>query len=106
MKSFDERCYYLLRLVPSGRVTTYGEIARALGSKGFRAVGGAMNRNPYAPEVPCHRVVCGDGKIGGFASGVVKKVGMLKEEEVKVVGRRVVDFDERFFGFHKKSQRL
>ena len=99
MDSFCERCYGLLRLVPRGRVTTYGEIARVLGSKGFRAVGMAMNRNPYAPEVPCHRVVCSDGGIGGFAEGTKRKVEMLRAEGVEVVDCRVVGFEEMFWGF-------
>jgi methylated-DNA-[protein]-cysteine S-methyltransferase len=99
MDSFCERCYGLLRRVPSGRVTTYGEIARALGSRGFRAVGMAMNKNPYAPEVPCHRVVCSDGKIGGFAGGTKRKVEMLREEGVEIVDGRIVGFAERFWGF-------
>jgi len=89
----------VLRKVPLGRVTTYGEIARALGSKGFRAVGMAMNRNPYAPEVPCHRVVGVGGKIGGFAEGVEKKIGMLKREGVEVKEGRVVDFEKVFYRF-------
>jgi methylated-DNA-[protein]-cysteine S-methyltransferase len=96
MKSFSESCYDLLRRVPRGRVTTYGEIARALNSKSFRAVGNAMNKNPYAPEVPCHRVVYGDGRVGGFASGVRKKIKMLESEGVKVTNGRVVDFDRVF----------
>lgn len=97
MKSFANRCYDVLRRVPRGRVTTYGEIARALGSKGFRAVGMAMKKNPYAPEVPCHRVVGAGGKIGGFASGTGKKIKMLKKEGVDVVEGRVMDFEKRFF---------
>ena len=95
-KSFAGRCYEVLRRVPRGRVTIYSEIARALRSKGFRAVGGAMNKNPYAPEVPCHRVVGAGGVIGGFASGVLKKVKMLKTEGVEVKGGRVVDFEKVF----------
>jgi len=87
----------LLRLVPVGRVTTYGEIARALGSKGFRAVGMSMNKNPYAPEVPCHRVVGAGGKIGGFAEGVDKKIRMLRREGVRVVDGMVVDFERVFW---------
>jgi len=74
----------------------YSEIARALRSKGFRAVGGAMNKNPYAPEVPCHRVVGAGGVIGGFASGVLKKVKMLRAEGVEVRGGKIVDFEKVF----------
>jgi methylated-DNA-[protein]-cysteine S-methyltransferase len=98
-KSFSERCYDLLRKVPKGRVTTYGEIARALGSSGARAVGNAMNKNPYAPEVPCHRVVGAGGNIGGFASGVGNKIELLKGEGIRVVEGRVVDFEKFFYRF-------
>ncbi len=99
MKSFSERCYDLLRKVPRGRVTTYGEIARALGCRAFRAVGSAMNKNPYAPEVACHRVVGSGGKIGGFGFGVDKKILILKREGVEVLDGKVVDFGEKFFRF-------
>jgi len=52
MKSFSDKVYDLLRKVPKGRVTTYKEIAHALGSRAYRGVGQAMKRNPYAPDVP------------------------------------------------------
>ncbi len=52
MTTFSERVYDLLRKVPQGRVTTYKEIARAMGTKAYRGVGQAMRRNPHAPEVP------------------------------------------------------
>ncbi len=52
MKKFADKAYDLLRKVPAGRVTTYREIAHALGTKAYRGVGQAMKRNPYAPEVP------------------------------------------------------
>jgi len=99
MRSFSERCYDLLRKVPGGRVTTYGEIARGLGCSAYRAVGMAMNRNPYAPEVACHRVVGAGGVIGGFEHGVKQKIEMLKVEGVGVVDGRVVDFESVFWRF-------
>jgi len=89
MKSFNERCYALLRKVPKGKVTTYKEIARALNSKAYRAVGNAMNKNPYAPHVPCHRVVKNSGSLGGFASGPRKKTLMLKKEGVEVTKGKI-----------------
>ena len=52
MKTFSEKAYDLLRKVPKGRVTTYKEIAHALGSRSYRGVGQAMKKNPYAPTVP------------------------------------------------------
>jgi methylated-DNA-[protein]-cysteine S-methyltransferase len=52
MKTFSDKAYDLLRTVPKGRVTTYKEIANALGTRAYRGVGQAMKRNPYAPQVP------------------------------------------------------
>ncbi len=96
-KSFDEKCYEILRIVPRGRVTTYGELAKAAGSpSAARAVGNAMNKNPYAPRVPCHRVVGSDGKLVGFASGVDEKVKMLKKEGVEIVNGKV-DLEKYFY---------
>jgi methylated-DNA-[protein]-cysteine S-methyltransferase len=79
---FNERCYALLRRVPKGKVTTYKALANALGTRAYRAVGQAMNRNPHAPHVPCHRVVSSDGSIGGFAHGTEAKVKMLRKEGI------------------------
>lgn len=83
-ESFNERCYVLLRQVPRGKVTTYKALAQALGTKAYRAVGNAMNKNPYAPEVPCHRVVNTSGELGGFAHPMEKKIALLKSEGVKI----------------------
>ena len=71
--TFNERCYQLLQKVPKGNVTTYKEIAHKLETKAYRAVGNAMNKNPYAPQIACHRVVNSDGRIGGFASNIKNK---------------------------------
>ena len=89
MKTFNERCYDILRRVPKGKVTTYSELARALKSKAYRAVGNAMKKNPHAPEVPCHRVVRSDGDVGGFASGTKKKISMLKKEGVEITKGKI-----------------
>lgn len=84
MKSFNERCYALLRRVPKGKVTTYKALAHALNTRAYRAVGNAMNNNPYAPHVPCHRVVNANGSLGGFASGPAAKKRLLESEGVEV----------------------
>ena len=96
MRNFYEECYNILKKVPKGKVTTYKNIARALNSKAYRAVGTAMNKNPYAPKVPCHRVVNSDGKVGKFAHGMAKKVKMLRSEGVDVVDGKI---DLKKFGF-------
>jgi methylated-DNA-[protein]-cysteine S-methyltransferase len=87
--TFNERVWTLTSRVPPGKVTTYGEIARKLGTNGFRAVGNALNRNPYAPEVPCHRVVGGTGALTGFAGGLEKKMRLLINEGVAVRNGKV-----------------
>lgn len=95
-KSFNERCYEILKRVPKGKITTYKEIAKALKSKGYRAVGNAMNKNPYAPEVPCHRVVKSSGEIGGFAHGTKKKIEMLEKEGIEIKNNKI---DMKKFGW-------
>ena|SRR3989338_773598 len=83
--SFSARVYRTLHHVPRGKVTTYAALARAVGRPGAsRAVGNALNRNPHAPRVPCHRVVRSDGAVGGFARGTKRKVAMLRREGVEV----------------------
>ncbi len=64
--AFEMAVYQSVRGVPAGKVTTYGRIAAGLGRGTARAVGSALARNPFAPEVPCHRVVRADGGLGGF----------------------------------------
>ncbi len=99
--NFNEKCYQLLKKVPAGKVTTYKDLAKALKSNGYRAVGNAMNKNPYSflvkgGDVPCHRVLKSTGEIGGFAGGTEKKVSMLRKEGVEVVDGRV---DLKKYGF-------
>ncbi|MBW2967300.1 MGMT family protein [Candidatus Woesearchaeota archaeon] len=96
--TFNSQVWELCKQVPRGKVTTYGEIARALGCKAYQAVGNAMNKNPYGAGmyglddnrmVPCHRVVNSDGKLGGFARGADAKKELLQREGVAVVDGRV-----------------
>lgn len=89
--SLAERCYAMLHLIPKGKVTTYKLLAEALGTKGYRAVGQVLKRNPNPIICPCHRVVSSDGKIGGFALGVGKKIELLEGEGINVKKGRVVD---------------
>lgn len=63
---FQRRVYLELLNVPRGSTISYGELARRIGCGSAQAVGQALRRNPFAPEVPCHRVIAKDGTIGGF----------------------------------------
>lgn len=63
---FQKRVYLELLHVPRGETITYGELARRIGCRSAQAVGQALKRNPFAPEVPCHRVVAANGTLGGY----------------------------------------
>ena len=71
MAGFNERVYEVVKQVPCGKVTTYGDVARAIGApRASRQVGWALHSNPYQGIVPCHRVVFRDGSLAeGFAFG-------------------------------------
>jgi methylated-DNA-[protein]-cysteine S-methyltransferase len=94
MNSFNEKCYALLKLIPEGKVTTYREMARALNSRAWRAVGRAMAKNKNLYVIPCHRVVRSDGSIGGYALGTNKKAEILTSEGVAVVNGKVKNLDD------------
>ena len=98
-KSFDQRCYELLLQIPKGKVTTYREIAHALGTKAYRAVGQAMNRNPNLVEVSCHRVVKSNGEVGGYAGGLSRKIELLRQEGVDVSESGRIDLSKFLYSF-------
>jgi methylated-DNA-[protein]-cysteine S-methyltransferase len=102
--SMSKRVYHLLCRIPSGSVTTYGELGRALETRGFRAIGRILNSNPNAPVVPCHRVVMKDGTLGGYAGGVEKKKTLLNQEGVEVTEGRVLEFSSRLYTFTREDQ--
>ena len=89
-KSFNEKVWNACKLIPKGKVSTYAEIAKTIGkNKASRAVGNALNKNPFAPIVPCHRVVQSNGSIGGFADGTSKKISMLKKEGIEIKNNKI-----------------
>lgn len=100
---FQKRVWKTLELIPEGRVTTYGAIAAYLDTKAVRAVGSAVGKNPKAPEVPCHRVVKADGRLGNYSGkgGQTTKRRLLENEGVMVKEGRIVAFEEHFFDFEK-----
>jgi methylated-DNA-[protein]-cysteine S-methyltransferase len=106
MKSFSEKVYSICKRIPKGKVSTYREIGNALGGYGqvYRAVGVALKNNPYAPRVPCHRVVCSDGRIGGYKGAksgkkLAQKIALLKKEGVIVKDGKVAGFEKKLFRF-------
>lgn len=82
--NFFQQVYVLTRKIPEGMVTTYGEIAKALGTRDARRVGHALHANPDGDLTPCHRVVTKDGKLSeSYAfGGSIEQYAKLKEENV------------------------
>ncbi len=87
VSEFEQRVYEVTRAIPPGRTLTYGEVAARIGEPGAaRAVGRALGRNPFAPIVPCHRVLAAGIAPGGFSAegGVATKLRMLQIEKAQL----------------------
>ena len=98
--NLDQKIYKKLLDVPKGKITTYGDLAKAVGLKnGQRVVGRIMNKNPYPMIIPCHRVVMSTGKIGGYAYGENIKTKMLNDEGVEIQNGKIVDLKNRIYRF-------
>ena len=92
--NLEDKVYKKLLEVPPGMVTTYGELAKAVGLKnGQRVIGRIMNKNPYPVIVPCHRVIKSNGEIGGYAWGEKIKTNMLSKEGVKIMNGKIIDLE-------------
>ena len=84
---FQLKVWSYLRKIPRGRVKTYSQVAKAIGKPlAIRAVANAIGKNPYAPKIPCHRVIRSDGSLGGYSGkgGVKTKRFLLKKEGIKL----------------------
>ena len=96
----EEKVYKKLLEVPKGKVTTYGELAKAIGLKnGQRVIGRIMNKNPYPVIVPCHRVIKSDGRVGGYAWGEKVKSEMLSNEGIKIKNGKILDVKKTIYRF-------
>lgn len=92
-----EKVFTIVRTIPRGRVTTYKEVAKALGNPRLaRAVGNALNKNPEPDRVPCFRVVRSNGEVGGFALGKKEKIQRLKRDGIEVKNGKI-DLKRYFF---------
>lgn len=85
--AFQRRVYMEVLNVPPGTTITYGELAQRIGCRSTQAVGQALKRNPFAPDVPCHRVVGANGSLGGYfgerEGEMIERKRKLIEEEQK-----------------------
>lgn len=93
-----------LQQVPQGRVTTYSELARAIGRiNAQRAVGNALNKNKDLINIPCYRVVRSDGRVGGYVSGQAKKIAMLVRDGIIIRSDRVQNLADYLYRFKQKA---
>ena len=99
--NFFDQVYELVRQIPEGYVTTYGEIARALGTRDARRVGHALHANPSGDLTPCHRVVTKDGKLSeSYAfGGSIEQYAKLQEEGISFLDKTHVDLSKHLFVF-------
>lgn len=93
--AFEKRVWSALCTIPRGSFTTYGLLSKHLGSSA-RAVGNALRRNPFAPEVPCHRVVATGGTLGGFKGKWPKDgEGITLDEKRMLLRGEGIKIDEK-----------
>jgi methylated-DNA-[protein]-cysteine S-methyltransferase len=102
--AFQARVYDALKKIPRGRVTTYGILARYLQCGSPRAVGQALRANPFAPEVPCHRVISSTLRLGGYqgrTSGAPaeRKIALLQKEGVRFINHQLAEPQVHLFHF-------
>jgi methylated-DNA-[protein]-cysteine S-methyltransferase len=84
---FQQKVWKYLKSIPRGKVKTYKQVAIAIKSpKSARAVANACGKNPYAPKIPCHRVIRSDGGLGGYSGrgGIKTKLRLLRSEKVYI----------------------
>ena len=84
---FQLKVWAYLRKIPRGKVKTYTQVAKAIGKpRAVRAVANAIGKNPYAPKIPCHRVIRSAGSLGGYSGkgGVKTKKFLLKKEGIRL----------------------
>ena len=84
---FQRKVWAYLSKIPRGSVKTYSQVAKGIGKPlAFRAVANAIGKNPYAPKIPCHRVIRSNGSLGGYSGkgGLKTKRFLLKKEGIKL----------------------
>jgi len=97
MTNFRQRVYEVVKNIPRGKVMTYRQIGEKMNSKAYQAIGQALKNNPDPSNIPCHRVIRSSGEIGGYFGHIdddlsKKKEELLKDEGVKIVNGKVIDF--------------
>ena len=103
MTSFQKKIYEIVKKIPKGKILTYKKVSELAGfPRAWRAVGNVLNKNRdlHPPkfstktlagkQIPCHRVIRSNGKIGGYNRGIKKKIALLKREGVKIKNKKAI----------------
>ena len=101
---FQEKVYEAVKLIPKGKVSTYKHLANYLSCNSSQAIGQALKKNPFAPTVPCHRVIKSDLSIGGYFGAVSgdeisKKISLLESEGIELDENGKLRNDHQVFSF-------
>ena len=89
---FQRRVYLALLEVPKGVTISYKELGERIGCRSAQAIGQALRRNPFAPDVPCHRVICSNGNIGGFYG---KREGEMIEKKKRLLAEEATSAEQQ-----------
>ena len=107
--NFRTQVYTLCQQVPYGKVTTYREIARALSTTAYQAVGQALKCNADPISIPCFKVVKSDGSLGGYSGSspknIKRKIEKLENEGIKIINGKV-DLEKHCFRFHSPTKSI
>jgi methylated-DNA-[protein]-cysteine S-methyltransferase len=88
--NFKEKVFLVVKKIPKGKVLTYKKVAEIIGSpNSARAVGNALNKNTDYKSIPCHRVICSNGYVGGYIFGLNKKKKLLIQEKVLIINNKI-----------------
>jgi methylated-DNA-[protein]-cysteine S-methyltransferase len=98
---FQQKVYEALKKIPIGKVTTYKALAEYIDCNSAQAIGQALKKNPFAPEVPCHRVIKSDLTLGGYIGAleggkIQQKLDLLKAEGVIFADGKLLDLQQVF----------
>ena len=101
---FSDRVYQIIKKIPKGKVSTYTEVARALDSMAYQAIGQALKQNRFHEKIPCFRVVKSNGEVGGYngnqQENIRRKIRRLIADGIDVKNNRIVNLNKVLYRFH------
>ena len=98
----EVKVFDLVKQIPYGKITTYGDLGRKLGNfRLARFIGNTLNKNNQLIKIPCHRVVRNDQNVGNYRLGLAKKIELLQNEGILIKRDKVVNFSSYLYQFNK-----